>query len=95
MDKFNKFNKFSITEAKEILNFTIPHMNKNFEINNNLIKKEITEKILKKLEKIYDNYIKLIKDKNDDKKLDDFLKKKPLTDFDELLIPFMIIQSER
>ena len=87
--------KFSITGAKEILNFTIPHMNKNFEINNNLIKKEITEKILKKLEKIYDNYIKLIKDKNDDKKLDDFLKKKPLTDFDELLIPFMIIQSEK
>jgi preprotein translocase subunit SecA len=86
--------KLDTLEANEILKFKIPDINKNIEINNNLFNKETSKKILTKLKKINQNYMKLIKE-DYEKKLDEFLIKKPLSEFDETLIPFMIIQSEK
>ena len=51
---------FNIDNALKILKFEIPHINKNLEINNNLFNKEITQKLLMKVEKIKKYYDKMI-----------------------------------
>ncbi len=92
VDLFNK------DDAKKILQFSIHHINKNLKINNNLINKEISQKFLKKIKKINEYYSNFKKQKEVEFK--NFLQKiknnsKKELDFDEQLITYMIIMSEK
>ena len=89
---------FNIEDAKDILDFSIHHINKNLKINNKLIEKETSHKLLKKVEKI-NHYYSNFK-KQDEMELKDFLQKiknnyQKELDFDEQLITHMIIISEK
>ena len=91
-------NLFNIDEAKKILQFSIHHINKNLKINNKLFVKETSLKLLKKVKKIneyYSNY-----KKQDEVELKNFCQEiknnyQKVSDFDEQLIAYMIIISEK
>lgn len=92
-----KFHNFNINNARKILDFSIRHINKNLEINNELFCKDIRSKLFKKLQKINDYYSSFIR-RDYKKELKIFLQKikgsKNELDFDEKLISFMIIINE-
>ena len=69
-----EFNLFNIDEVKKILQFYIYHINKNLKINNKLIDKETSHKLLKKVIKI-NNYFSIFK-KRHEVELKNFLQKK-------------------
>ena len=79
------------------MDFSIRHINKNLEINNELFCKDIRSKLFKKLQKINDYYSSFIR-RDYKKELKIFLQKikgsKNELDFDEKLISFMIIINE-
>ena len=90
----NKFN-VNIDDALDILTNKIPLLNEKIKINRNLIKKNIQDKILLKLKKIKFYYSKLLNVIDYENQLHIFLEKKNTKDFDEKLISFMIIESEK
>ena len=59
-----EFNLFNIDEVKKILQFSIYHINKNLKINNKLIDKETSHKLLKKVIKI-NNYFSIFKKRDE------------------------------
>jgi len=81
-------------EAINILKIKIPHRNKNIKINRNLINRNIQDKILLQLKKIYKSYSDLKKVSDYENQLNILLRYKIAKDFDERLISFMIIESE-
>lgn len=89
---------FNINGAFKILRFSIYQINKNLEINKQLLNKDISEKFLNKVKKIYNYYLDFIKE-DYKAKLNDFLKRIKIDiqsekDFDEQIISYMIIASE-
>jgi len=94
---FYKIHNFNINNAKHLLDFSIRHINKNMEINNELFSKDIRKKLLNKLQKINEYYLSFIK--IDYKaELKNFLQRiknsQDESDFDEKLISYMIIIHE-
>ncbi len=92
------YHNFKIGGAKDILKFSIPYLNKNIEINNQLFNQKLCNKLLNKIKNIRNYYSKLIKI-DYKSKLNDFLTKikidpKSEIDFDEQLISYMIIKNE-
>ena len=95
----NLLNLFNLADARYILNFSIKHANKNLEINNELFDKKTSKKLLTKIQKINDYYSNF-KKQNYQKGLNCFLQKiknsqQNESDFDEQLIAYMIIVSEK
>lgn len=87
--------KIYIDSATHIVINSIPFLNKNIKINNNLIKKNVEKKLLLQLKKINFYYSKLIKVMDYENQLNNFLREKNTKDFDEKLISFMIIENEK
>ena len=90
---------FKYDDAKYILNFNIKHINKNLEINNQLFDKKISNKLLKKVKKI-NRYYSDFNIQDYEIGLNCFLKKMKTDnekepDFDEKLIAYMTIASEK